>query len=280
MKYTIEGFSQAYAMTLRKQVEKNGKIVTRKIDCTDLVILRWFIDFYPNMKKIEVDGKQYAWLTHKKLLEDLPLIDISKSAFIDRMQKLAEFDILEYRFVKDSKGTFSLYSFGKNYENLIGGVQVQTHTGYMIEPIRGICSNTYGVQVQTDTKDTSIIDTSTNIIKDIVEYLNKKTGTAYRYNSQATQRHIKARLNEGYTLSDFKMVIDKKVDEWKGTEMEQYLRPETLFSTKFENYLNAKINRKTPARKKAIIGGIDIERREYTNEQYDLMFTSLDEDDT
>lgn len=77
-------------------------------------------------------------------------------------------------------------------------------------------------------------------IKDIIDYLNSATSSNYRYQSKATQRLIKARLNEGYTLDDFKAVIDKKVEEWKDDpKMAQYLRPETLFGTKFESYLNA-----------------------------------------
>ena len=55
---------------------------------------------------------------------------------------------------------------------------------------------------------------------------------------------INARLKEGFTVEDFKTVIDKKVDEWKGTELEQYLRPDTLFGTKFESYLNQNIIKK------------------------------------
>lgn len=160
MKYTIEGFNQAYAMTLKKEVEVNGKKVTRKIDCTDLVILRWFVDFYPNMKKIEFDGKQYAWLTHKKLLEDLPLIDISRKSFIDRMQKLVDFEILTYRLLKEG-GTFSLYGFGENYKKMISnGVYGQTDTGCTIDSTEGVRSNGHGVYGQTDNKDTSINDTS------------------------------------------------------------------------------------------------------------------------
>ena len=167
MKYTIEGFSQAYAMTLKKEVEVNGKTKTIKIDCTDLVILRWFVDFYPNMKKIDVEGVQYAWLTHKKLLTDLPLIDISKRAFIERMQKLVELGILSYKLLKEG-GTFSLYGFGENYKNLINddtkidGVCAQPDTGYTFEQHRGIRSNDIGGDVQTYNKDTSINDTSIN----------------------------------------------------------------------------------------------------------------------
>lgn len=78
-----------------------------------------------------------------------------------------------------------------------------------------------------------------SLIKEVIEYLNAKAGTAYKPTSKDTQKHIKARIAEGFSLSDFQTVIDKKVSEWKGTDMEQYLRPSTLFGTKFESYLNA-----------------------------------------
>lgn len=79
----------------------------------------------------------------------------------------------------------------------------------------------------------------TNKYKQIVDYLNSKAGTAYRSTSKATQGHINARLAEGFKVEDFQTVIDKKCAEWLGTEMQSYLRPETLFGTKFEAYLNA-----------------------------------------
>lgn len=80
----------------------------------------------------------------------------------------------------------------------------------------------------------------------VIAYLNEKAGTKFRAKSKDTQKHINARLEEGYTLEDFKTVIDKKCAEWLGTEMAQYLRPVTLFGTKFESYLNAPVvSRKT-----------------------------------
>lgn len=78
------------------------------------------------------------------------------------------------------------------------------------------------------------------IIKDIVEYLNKKAGKKYRASSKDTQKHIRARLEDGYTVADFQTVIDKMCGKWKGDpKMEDYLRPSTLFGPKFEGYLNA-----------------------------------------
>ena len=76
--------------------------------------------------------------------------------------------------------------------------------------------------------------------QEIVDYLNQMAGTSYSSNSKATQAIIRARLAEGYTVEDFKRVIDNKCTDWIGTQWEEYLRPSTLFGTKFENYLNRK----------------------------------------
>ena len=84
-------------------------------------------------------------------------------------------------------------------------------------------------------------DTDINTIKNIVSYLNKICNTRYRHNTESTKRHIRARLNEGFTEQDFYEVIDKKHAQWGGDpKMAEYLRPETLFGTKFESYLNQK----------------------------------------
>ena len=74
--------------------------------------------------------------------------------------------------------------------------------------------------------------------KAICERLNTLSGTAFKDKSKDTRKHIKARFEEGFTLEDFYTVIDKKVAEWRGTDMEKYLRPSTLFGSKFESYLN------------------------------------------
>lgn len=88
--------------------------------------------------------------------------------------------------------------------------------------------------------------------KEIVEYLNAKAKKSYKASSKSTQQHINARLAEGYTVEDFKTVIDNKCAEWLGKEWEQYLRPSTLFGTKFEDYLNA------PRRKTYGANGVEI----------------------
>lgn len=86
------------------------------------------------------------------------------------------------------------------------------------------------------------IDKELDLIKYIVEYLNKTCGTRYKHSTVNTQKHIRARLRDGYVFEDFKTVIDKKAKEWKGTEMEKFLCPDTLFGSKFEKYLNQNIS--------------------------------------
>lgn len=75
--------------------------------------------------------------------------------------------------------------------------------------------------------------------QEILDYLNSKAGNSYRASSKATQRLINARTKEGFMVEDFKRVIDIKVANWKNdSKMSKYLRPATLFGTKFESYLN------------------------------------------
>lgn len=108
-----------------------------------------------------------------------------------------------------------------------------------------LCNDTDKIRLEEDKEK--------DIYKDkyieIINYLNEKTKSKYRASNKTTQKHINARLKEGYSVEDFKTVIDKKCAEWVGTNMEQYLRPETLFGTKFESYLNSKVSNKSAPNK-------------------------------
>lgn len=82
--------------------------------------------------------------------------------------------------------------------------------------------------------------------REIIDFLNFKVGSNYRSTTKKTKDLIKARFNEGFTIDDFKAVIDKKAMEWiNDNKMKVYLRPETLFGTKFESYLNQPVKELT-----------------------------------
>ncbi len=114
---------------------------------------------------------------------------------------------------------------------------------YRLDKIRLDKSNKYIKAIFKSKKpiandSSSLLET----IKKIVDYLNLKTNSNFRYSNKATQRKIKARLDEGYILDDFIVVINKKTKEWlNNAEFNKYLCPETLFGTKFEKYLNQKV---------------------------------------
>ena len=75
---------------------------------------------------------------------------------------------------------------------------------------------------------------------EIIEYLNFKTGSKFKPTTKPYVQAIRSRLKEGYTVDDFKTVIDKKCREWKGTKLEKYLTPKTLFApSHFDTYLNS-----------------------------------------
>lgn len=108
-----------------------------------------------------------------------------------------------------------------------------------------------------DNVDVNVKKISLEEIKGIVEYLNIKSNLHYKYSTDKTQTLIKARIKDGFTLDDFKIVIDKKCEEWLGTDFEKFLRPETLFSNKFEGYLNQKITAKKKTLKDISMSDID-----------------------
>lgn len=93
-------------------------------------------------------------------------------------------------------------------------------------------------------KATEDIGLLMEIAEKIINHLNVKTKSNYKFKNESTLEKIKAQLNEGYKLEDFIDVIDKKSDEWIGTEFEQHLCPDVLFGKKFEKYLNQKIKPK------------------------------------
>lgn len=105
--------------------------------------------------------------------------------------------------------------------------------------------------INTNSKQNNKTNNKNNVVNDnficdakvIIDYLNDATGKHFRHNTDKTKKLIKARIREGFTVDDFKRVIDTKTKQWKkDKKMKIYLRPETLFGSKFEAYLNEEPN--------------------------------------
>ncbi len=172
-----------------------------RLDFADLVILRWFVDYYPKMKKYNINDEQYGLVVYSKVLSDLPLLNINKRAIADRFQKLCHFKILKYELIKN-KGNYTSFTFGDNYINLIDSCL--TDKGMLVNQQRVCWSTNKGVAVQPTDKDKSIN------CKEIINLYNSICISLTRVVklSSSRERAIKARLNSGYTLDDFKTCFE------------------------------------------------------------------------
>lgn len=88
-------------------------------------------------------------------------------------------------------------------------------------------------------------------VKEVISHLNLVINAKYKHTTKSHSENISARLNDGHSVDDLKLVINSKANEWLNDKtMAQYLRPSTLFQVgKFQGYLtNAKpsINMNTP----------------------------------
>ena len=191
--------------------------------------------------------KNNDWITQSQIVKELKIdrFRVSKA-----VKKLTEKNMITNNKIKKKKilgiqTDFSKWKLSKQTTNMLS----ELATKYKISDKMLSKQTTDVVSIdnqmlskQTHTKDTITKDTYTkdNIYSLVISYLNEKAEKNFKANIKATMEKIKARIKEGFTLDDFKKVIDKKVKSWAGTEWEKYIRPETLFGTKFESYLNEK----------------------------------------
>lgn len=231
MKFTINGFSQK-------------KLLEFSLDATDALLLRYFIDFRDSgeMLKEIVNNETYYWLRYDGIIKELPILNLSKpDSVYRRFKKMSKAGVLKHKTVKRN-GTYSYFNIGPKYIALISDspdinperVRMEIRKGTDINPEQNI-----NLLKDSSTKDIN------NIYSRITDYLNLKANTSYRSSTKKTKDLIKARLNEGFKEDDFYKVIDNKTSEWTGTEWEKFLRPDTLFGSKFEGYLNQKQSKGT-----------------------------------
>ena len=122
MKYSILGFNQEIVCAIKKDVQTdNGNIKHLCLDVIDLLILKDVSDFMNRAKiiKLTIDDKIYFSITHKCILEDLPILGIKKQALKDRIDKMVQLGILDKKVVRDNGGTWVGYRTTKVYEDLI-----------------------------------------------------------------------------------------------------------------------------------------------------------------
>jgi len=91
----------------------------------------------------------------------------------------------------------------------------------------------------TDSVNVSVSDSVSVNVREVINHLNMVLNSKYKHSTKSHSENISARLNDGHSVDDLKLVIDSKSKEWaQDKKMSQYLRPSTLFqASKFQGYL-------------------------------------------
>jgi uncharacterized phage protein (TIGR02220 family) len=209
-----------------------------KIGMNEAVVLQQ-IHYWLGISKHQVEGKKWVYNTYEDWQKQFPFWSIStiKRTFYS-LEKCGVLVSDNWNNLKLDKTKW--YSI--NYQQLKEIEQSYEPSTTQFEPSE--VSERTPVQVslnQAIPESTSEITTEKKTISfaDIIQYLNEKTGKSFKPNSRKSMDLIQARFNEGFTLEDFKKVMDLKSEEWQqDARFSKFLRPETLFGTKFESYLN------------------------------------------
>lgn len=219
----------------RKKIVYPGQVVTGRKRLAEITGLterqvRTVLNDLESTNEIKIDASNrfsvitiVNWDTYQSMVdEERPAGDQQKTAKNGKIEKKAT-----------SKTTNTECEEFAYNDNLIDNREI-------VRPYKRPANCPTDVQQATTSKKFKKYKKEEYIYSRVTEHLNLKTGCNYRHTSKKTQSLIAARLNENYSLSDFKKVIDTKTSEWKNTDMEKYLRPTTLFGTNFESYLNQK----------------------------------------
>lgn len=202
-------------------------------------------------KEVWLD-KSLGW-SEKLLLVEIDSLDNDDGCWASNEYFAEFFNLSKDRISKlisslKKKGYVSVELVYKEGTKQIEKRIVRITDRYRRKQLEGVVENNDTPLGENAEDNNTVINNKENIpYVDIVYYLNEKADKKYRHTTKATRDKIRARWNEGFRLEDFKKVIDIKTAEWKNNpNMSKYLRPETLFGTKFESYLNQETKPSSP----------------------------------
>lgn len=214
--------------------------LAKKVGLNEAIILQQ-IHFKLLISKHVFDGHKWIYNTYKEWHNEFPFW--SERTIMRTFKKLEELGYListdQYNKIRQDKTkwyrlNYSKLGYGQNGNSIVTNCQYglgqngNMDCDNLAEPLPKNIKNNKKNNVE-----------KLDLVREIIDYLNKKANKNYRPTTTATKKHINARLNEGFTLADFKAVIDVKCRDWlHDPKMNKYLRPETLFGSKFESYLN------------------------------------------
>lgn len=231
----------------------NAKCMEWKINATQGILFALLYEAPAWAKEEIIENRTYYFVSRNLILEELPMFFEKSDTVYRNLKVLQEKGLIEY-IKQGKKDLIRITIKGKTWNEFKENSSEKNPSS---EQNSEKNPNNLGKKSEKESKNSEKNPTNNNTIynynntnilnniySSVIDYLNEKTERTgkdrYSSTSTKTKTLIKARLKEKYELEDFKIVIDKKCKEWLGTDMEKYLRPETLFGNKFESYLKQK----------------------------------------
>ena len=230
----------------------NAKCMEWKINATQGILFALLYEAPAWAKEEIIENRTYYFVSRNLILEELPMFFEKSDTVYRNLKVLQEKGLIEY-IKQGKKDLIRITIKGKTWNEF---KENNSEKNPSSEQNSEKNPNNLGKKSEKELKNSEKNPTNNNTIynynntnilniySSVIDYLNEKTERTgkdrYSSTSTKTKTLIKARLKEKYELEDFKIVIDKKCKEWLGTDMEKYLRPETLFGNKFESYLKQK----------------------------------------
>lgn len=190
-------------------------------------------------------------ITVRTLAKD---IEVSEKVARRLIKQFTEDDFIELIKKANSKKESSIYILktyaekGTVEDTVEDTVRTQLNENIaIVEDTKGHGLDTVEGTVEGTSKIDNINRIKNNIYSRVIDHLNVKASKSFKYTTKKTKSCIDARIREGFKEEDFLKVIDIKTKEWKDNpDMSKYLRPETLFGTKFESYLQQEVKQDQP----------------------------------
>jgi len=200
-----------------------------------IATVRLALQTFQQFGMIEITNDQYICISNWE-----------KHQNVDGLERVKQLNAERNRKYRERKKQQQLSLENKGDES---DVSVTSRDGTDIEEEKELDKEKELEIINTSSSEES--DTKVSIpYQEILEYLNEKTKKNFNHKAEAHRKLIRARWNEGYTVDNFKTVINNKVSQWLGKfdrdnkPLDRYLRPSTLFAqTHFDNYLNETVSK-------------------------------------
>ena len=159
MDLNVLGFNQEKVIkikNIKKEKRKNAeKEIIQTLEIEDLYLLNRLFNFRGSAKTANaiIDGKVFFWINYKTLLENMPILNMTKETLMNKFKKYVDMKLIERKqmYEKDGiKGTYSYMHITEKLEDLQINKNDVMDSGCDDDVTEGVTSTRQGVSRQHD----------------------------------------------------------------------------------------------------------------------------------